>query len=112
MDEYLAHMYDAIQKNDNMGTYFSTETQTANAMALDLGIVPSSQTGDIVQVLVEAVKNADTTIRTGVLGTKSMYDALSMANEHKTLPDMTITPKKCSFGYMLDNGETTLWELG
>lgn len=110
LDEYLAHMYDAIQKNDNMGTYFSTKTQTANAMALDLGIVPSSQTGDIVQALVEAVKNADTTIRTGVLGTKSMYDALSMANEHKTLPDMTVTPKKCSFGYMLDNGATTLWE--
>lgn len=29
---------------------------------------------------------------------------------HKTLLDVTVTDKKCSYGYMLDHGATTLWE--
>ena len=110
LDSYLNKMYDALQRVYNKESYFSTNTQTANGMALDFGIVPPSQKETIVQTLVNAVAAADTTIKTGVLGTKSMYDALSQANEHKTLLDMTITPKKCSFGYMIDNGATTLWE--
>ena len=110
LDEYLAHMYDAIQTTYNKESYFSTETQTANAMALDFELVPAFQKEKIVETLVNAVSNADTTIKTGVLGTKSIYNALGEANEHKTLLDMTITPKKCSFGYMIDNGATTLWE--
>ncbi len=110
LDAYLENMYQALQNTYNKETYFSTETQTANAMALDFEIVPPENKEAVVQTLVNAVTNANTTIKTGVLGTKSIYSALGEANQHKTLLDMTITPEKCSFGYMIDNGATTLWE--
>ncbi|WP_270739386.1 family 78 glycoside hydrolase catalytic domain [Massilioclostridium coli] len=110
LDAYLDNVYQALQNTYNKETYFSTETQTANAMALDFEIVPPENKEAVVQTLVNAVTNANTTIKTGVLGTKSIYSALGEANQHKTLLDMTITPEKCSFGYMIDNGATTLWE--
>ncbi|MBC5786704.1 family 78 glycoside hydrolase catalytic domain [Clostridium facile] len=110
LDAYLENMNQAIQAKFNQGTYYSSDTQTANAMAVDLGIVAEQDKDTIVQSILNNVSNANTTLMTGVLGTKSIYDTLSEANQHKVLLDLTTTPEKCSFGYMLDNGATTLWE--
>lgn len=110
LNAYLEKMYDAIQQQYNKESYFSSNTQTANSMAVDLGVVPPSQKDTIVKSILENVSSNNTTLMTGVLGTKSIYDTLSGANEHKTLVELTTTPEKCSFGYMLDNGATTLWE--
>ncbi len=110
LDSYLANMYDAIQQQYNQDTYFSSETQTANAMALHFGLVPENQKKGVTKTLIDAVNRAEQTLRTGVLGTKSLYAALSSANQHKLLVDLTVNPEKCSFGYMLENGATTLWE--
>jgi hypothetical protein len=78
-------------------------------MALDFNLVPEENHDAVVASL---VKNATDwgTLRTGVLGTLSIYNALSEENYHKELLDITVTGDKCSFGYMLDNGATTLWE--
>lgn len=110
LNTYLKAMYTAMQDRFNQETYFSTDTQTANSMAVDLGIAPPEQRETIIQSILGNVSSNNTTLMTGVLGTKSIYDTLSAANEHKTLVELTTTPNKCSFGYMLDNGATTLWE--
>jgi hypothetical protein len=73
--------------------------------------VPEDGVEDALNALIKAGENSNRTIRTGVLGTKSLYDALSIAHEHKLLMDMTLNPEKCSFGYLIDNGATTLWEF-
>lgn len=110
IDEYLSKMYDAIQAKYLKNNYFSTLTQTANSMALDFNLVPPNRKKDILSELTKKVKSDGTTLRTGVLGTLSIYNALSRANMHRELYELTVTDKKCSFGYMLDNGATTMWE--
>ena len=109
LDADLTKMYNALQARYNKGTYWSSNTQTGNSMALDFDLVPEENHDAVVASL---VKNATDwgTLRTGVLGTLSIYNALSEENYHKELLDITVTGDKCSFGYMLDNGATTLWE--
>ena len=109
LDAFLEKMYNGLQARYNQGDYFSTNTQTANSMALDFDLVPPDQKDTIIDSLVKNVYDAGC-LRTGVLGTMSIYNALSEANEHKALMDVTLTGKKSSFGYMIDNGATTMWE--
>ncbi|MCL2751993.1 MAG: family 78 glycoside hydrolase catalytic domain, partial [Firmicutes bacterium] len=110
LDQYLSNMRSRLEQQYFNTTYYSTNTQTAGAMAIDLRVATPAQKKALITGILAQIKAADTTLRTGVLGTKSLYDALSDANEHKTLLDLTVSNKKCSFGYMLDNGATTLWE--
>ena len=111
LDARLEEIRDAIQETfyDERG-YYHGKTQTENAMALDLGVVPEEHAEAVLNSLVLACNRANNTLRTGVLGTKSLYDALSQANQHRLLLDMTLNPEKCSFGYFLDNGATTFLE--
>ena len=112
LDAYLDNVYNAIQdKFFRIDSYYAVRNQTCNAMALDFGLVPESGVANVVETIVSASERKNRTLRTGVLGTKSLYDALSAENQHKLLMDMTLTPDKCSFGYMIDNGATTLWEF-
>ena len=110
LDEYLESTQDFLWSKYFKETYFSTNTQTANAMALDFKLVPDEIVHTIRNGLREKVKEDGYTLRTGVLGTYSLYNAMSMARMHKELMDITLNDKKCSFGYMLDNGATTMWE--
>jgi len=110
LDAYLAKMYDALQAAYNKGTYWAGNTQTNNSMALDFNLVPAEQKDAVVASTVKNLTDYGS-LRTGVLGSLSLYNALSAENYHKELLDATITSEKCSFGYMLDNGATTMWEL-
>ena len=107
---YVARMEKNIQKAYAKTTYYSTKHQTPNALALDLGIATDKNREAVLQTLVEACVRSNYTLRTGSIGTNALYDALRKGNQHKLLVDMTVTPEKCSFGYMIDNGATTLWE--
>jgi len=110
LDQYLLKMNEALIKKYYKQTFFSNNVEASNALALDFNLVPQNDINTIIESLVKNVVDSKNTIMTGVLGTKSMYDALSQANQHKVLLDTTINPNKQSFGYMLDNGATTLWE--
>jgi len=111
LDAYLGKVYDAIQRKFVRSGVYGGRVQTSNAMALDFGLVPEEGRKDALNAIIKASENSGYTLRTGVLGTKSLYDALSVAGEHKLLMDMTLNPEKCSFGYLIDNGATTLWEF-
>ena len=111
LDATLEKTYNAIQTHFyNQNGYYSSALQTTNSVALDLGLVPEEHTDAVLATLLAACDNSNRTLRTGVLGTKSIYDALSPANEHKVLMDLTLNPEKASFGYMIDSGATTLRE--
>lgn len=109
-DAYLTKVEAAMQTTYAKSEYYSGRYQTPNALALDLGLVTDEKYDAVVDMLVSICKRNSKSIKTGVLGTKALYGALSTANQHKLLLDMTISPDKCSYGYMIDNGATTLWE--
>ena len=108
--KHMSSVYDAIQKKYYKKGYYATKSQTCCSMALDFGLVPAKNIKAVLNSVIEVSEEKGRTLGTGVLGTKSIYDALSAANEHKLLLDMTVSHDKCSFGFMLDNGATSLWE--
>lgn len=110
LDAYLKELYDAIQTRYLKDGYFAADTQANNATALDFDLVPPDQRDRFVKRLIQNVTSYGS-LRTGVLGTYSLYNVLSAENQHKLLLDITLTDKKCSFGYMLDNGATSMWEF-
>ena len=107
---YLSKVYDAIQKKYFRSGFYGARSQTNNAMALDLGLVPSDKKNTVLDTLRQICDEKGRVLGTGVLGTKSLYDALSAAGEHKLLLDMTISDQKGSYGFMIDHGATSLWE--
>ena len=107
---YMSKMEEALQKQYANSSCYSGRYQTPNALALDLGLVTDENRAEVLEMLVKICERNGSSLRTGVLGTKALYGALSAGNQHKLLLDMTISSQKCSFGYMIDNGATTLWE--
>lgn len=110
IDADLQRIYDAMQERFHAGTYFGADTQANNATAIHFGLISPEERDAFIAQLISNI-NAYGSLRTGVLGTYSLYNVLSAENEHKLLMDLTLNEEKCSFGYMLDNGATSMWEF-
>jgi alpha-L-rhamnosidase len=95
--------------NDAAGAYGNND-ESANSFALFLGLVPENQIPRVVESLVKNVKAANGHLTTGNLCTKYVLEALVM-HGHADLAYEIVTQKTYpSWGFMLDNDATTLWE--
>jgi alpha-L-rhamnosidase len=91
---------------------YSNGTVTANLLALSFGIVPDNYKHAIFQNIIDKTVNENGGhISTGVIGTQWLMRGLTKNGR----PDVayTIATKRDypSWGYMVDNGATTIWEL-
>ncbi len=92
--------------------YYANGSQTANAFALFLGLVPQERHGQVVRNLVENIVYVhDTHLSTGIMGTKSIMDVLSTQGRSDLAYELASQTSYPSWGYMIANGATTLWEL-
>ncbi|MFB3779110.1 MAG: family 78 glycoside hydrolase catalytic domain [Bryobacteraceae bacterium] len=97
--------------NPYTGTYASG-SQTALVLPLFLDVVPESirsaafsdLTGDIVYV-------NNTHLTTGILGTKYLLPLLTRYGRSDLAYDLATETSYPSWGYMVENGATTMWEL-
>ena len=90
---------------------FGIATQTAQATALHLGLAPEGEVERATQRMVdEVVVTHDGHIATGIFGTKYLLNALSMTGHADVAYRMVDEPSYPGWGYMLENGATTLWE--
>ena len=92
--------------------FYSNNTVTANLLPLALGIVPDNCKEDVVKQIVEniCVKNKGH-VSCGVIGISWLLRALS-DNGFSDVAYLLATQKKYpSWGYMVENGATTIWEL-
>ncbi|MBE6589649.1 MAG: hypothetical protein E7643_05665 [Ruminococcaceae bacterium] len=110
LDAELEVLYEAIRERFYAERYFGSNTQANNATALEFGLIAPEERDAFVEILRSNIEKYGY-LRTGVLGTYSLYNVLSAQNEHKLLMDLTLNEEKCSFGYMLDNGATSMWEF-
>ncbi|MBP5274407.1 MAG: family 78 glycoside hydrolase catalytic domain [Abditibacteriota bacterium] len=96
--------------------YFASEealsesSQTALAVALELDILPQEFRKTAEKALVGALEKEGMHIATGLLGTRYIFDALLHAGRGDLAADMLRQTDFPSFGYMLKNGATTIWE--
>jgi len=92
--------------------YYGNNTATANLLALAFGIVPDSLRDEVTKNVVEniIVKNKEH-VSCGVIGISWLLRGLS-DNGYADVAYMLATNKTYpSWGYMAENGATTIWEL-
>ncbi len=96
--------------------YFPSEealfdsSQTALAVALELDILPQGLRKTAEKALVGALEKERMHIATGLLGTRYIFDALCHAGRGDLAAGLLRQTDFPSFGYMLKNGATTIWE--
>jgi alpha-L-rhamnosidase len=91
---------------------YANGTQTANTLALFLGLVPEAERGAVMGNLFDniAYKNYSH-LTTGIIGTKYIMELLTSQGNPDLAYDIAVQTTYPSWGYMIENGATTLWEL-
>lgn len=92
--------------------YYDNNTVTANLLPLYFGLVPEADKATVVKSIEQKITvDNKSHISTGLIGTQFLMRGLS-ANGHANLA-YTLAANKTypSWGYMVANGATTIWEL-
>ncbi len=89
---------------------FARGSQAENAMALYFGLVPAGQEQRTLHCLVEDIRAKGCHVTTGNLSTKYLLEVLSMYGYTDLAYEMVTRTDYPSWGYMIENGATTMWE--
>ncbi|MGH9434750.1 MAG: family 78 glycoside hydrolase catalytic domain, partial [Terriglobia bacterium] len=91
---------------------YATGTQTANAMALGMGLAPAKSAGRVMGNLYnDIVYYHNTHVTTGFIGVKWLMPVLSEFGHPDVAYELATRTSYPSWGYMAKRGATTLWEL-
>ncbi len=105
-DAFNREFYDAKR-----GVY-ATGTQTANTLPLFLGLAPPEAKEAVGGKLFnDIVYQHDSHVTTGFIGVKYLLPLLSRSGLSDLAYDLATQTTFPSWGYMIANGATTLWEL-
>ncbi len=88
----------------------SVDTQTAYALALYVGLVPEYLRAAAGQRLAQKIRDHDTRMATGFLGTRPLLPALSSVGQNDLAARLLQSRRFPSWGYEVENGATTIWE--
>lgn len=104
---------EAYQKTywDNDARTYVGGTQTASLLPLAFGITPPELKEQVVKNLVENVKAKEGHPTTGFLGTGYILPILSATGNHDLAYQMINKTNYPSWGYMIEKGATSIWEL-
>ena len=87
-------------------------TQTAQAMAIFFGLVPEKAIGNVSFYLErDLLDHHNNHLTTGIIGTKYLMPALTETGRSDMAYDLAVQTTYPSWGYMLEKGATTIWEL-
>lgn len=91
---------------------YANGSQTANALSLFLELAPANARGSAWGNLFDnlAYKN-NSHLTTGIIGTKYIMEVLTRFDNSDLAYDIATQTTYPSWGYMIENGATTLWEL-
>jgi alpha-L-rhamnosidase len=104
---------DAYQKKyflDSIKNYRGS-TQTANILPYCFGITPTALKTTVLQNLVKNVHAKNDHLSTGFLGTAYLLPMLSENGYHELAYTIACQKTYPSWGYMVEKGATTMWEL-
>ncbi len=96
---------------DKESLNYPGKTQTANLLPLAFGITPPELKEQVVKNLVDNVKAKDVHPTTGFLGTGYILPMLSANGNHDLAYRMITQTTYPSWGYMVEKGATSIWEL-
>ena len=107
--ERTAEAFDRAYWNEETGGY-AANNQAANSFALFLGLVGEDRIDRVVGNLADDVAAHDYHLTTGNLCTKYLMEMLTRYGHAETAYRIATQKTYPSWGYMLENGATTLWE--
>lgn len=96
----------------NKNNTYANNTVTANVLPLAFGMVPENLKSDVFKNMaheIEVVKNGH--ISTGVVGTQFLMRTLTENGRGDLAYKLASNKTYPSWGYMVENGATTIWEL-
>lgn len=97
---------------DSEAKSYANGTQTANTLALFLDLAPDSERSTVFHNLrSDIVYKNNSHLTTGIIGTKYIMDVLTKFNASPLAYELATQTSYPSWGYMIRNGATTLWEL-
>jgi len=96
--------------NPKTGDY-ADGTQTANTLPLFLGIPTEKEGGTWGRLFDDVVYKHNSHLTTGIIGTKYIMELLTKNDQSDLAYDIAVKTDYPSWGYMIKNGATTLWEL-
>lgn len=94
---------------------YATGSQTANAMALVMDLVPTGQRAPVLDNLVKDVRAHGNGLTAGDVGYRYLLRALADGNRSDVIFDINAQSDKPGYGYQLAHGATTLteaWDTG
>jgi alpha-L-rhamnosidase len=107
----VKNAFNAKFLNAASGVY-GTGTQTAQVLPLFLDMVPDNRRGGVMGALRDdLVYTRNTHLTTGILGTKYLFPLLTRTGNSDLAYELATQTTYPSWGYMVENGATTLWEL-
>ena len=86
-------------------------TQTANLLPVAFGMTSEEFVDSVVQNIVNDIKDRDNHLSTGFLGTYYILPILSHFGYHGLAYELASQTTYPSWGYMVEKGATTIWEL-
>jgi len=89
---------------------YDIASQACQAIPLQFGLVPPAERGRALEVLTADIVAHDKHLTTGIFGTKYMLNALTDSGKGELAYDIVNQKTFPGWGYMLENGATTLWE--
>ncbi|MDI6845427.1 MAG: family 78 glycoside hydrolase catalytic domain, partial [Candidatus Saccharicenans sp.] len=113
-EKLLAEIKEAFNRTyfDPVTRNYAGGSQTANALPLFLGLVPDNLRGSVWGNLFnDLVYKHDSHLTTGIIGTKYIFDVITAFGNSDLAYDILTRTDYPSYGYMIKNGATTLWEL-
>jgi len=91
--------------------HYSNNSVTANLLPLCFGITPQNERTAIIRQLVQKIAANDNHISTGVIGTQWLMRGLTEFGHADLATQLATNKDYPSWGYMADQGATTIWEL-
>lgn len=92
--------------------FYSNNTLTANLLPLAFGMVPESRQQRVADNVADKISNElGGHIATGLIGTQWLMKTLTRFGHSDIAYRIATNRDYPSWGYMIDNGATTLWEL-
>lgn len=89
---------------------YDTASQTANAMALYMGLVEPQNKTAVINALVNDIKNRNNALTAGDIGYRYVLQALQNAGRSDVIFDMNSRDDVPGYGYQLKHGATALTE--
>ncbi|HUC82214.1 MAG TPA: family 78 glycoside hydrolase catalytic domain [Flavisolibacter sp.] len=95
-------------KKDSL--YYGTNSQTANAMALYMGLVPDEYKSGVLENLIKDIRSRNNSITAGDIGFRYLLQTLQNEGRSDVIYDMNSRSDVPGYGYQLAKGATALTE--